>query len=156
MSKSIRFSYGITMTESKQLAVFPVARVIIRTKQNEELALIMLIDSGATVSALPKSIATLLGINLKKGKPLRIFGVGGKSIRAWQHSIPIRIGIHGIELPVAFLNSSNSPRVLGREGIFDNFTIVFEESRRQSALLETNSSEAKSLQSAISQIPLSE
>ena len=144
------------MVELGKLAVFPAAIVVVRTPENEELPLIMLIDSGATVSAMPKSIASLLGIKLKTGKPIHIFGIGGKSIPAWRHEILATIGNTTVKLPVAFMNSNNSPRVLGREGIFDQHIVIFEEAKRQSALLGNKTEEADSVQNIISRVPLSE
>lgn len=140
------------MEASGQLAVFPAARVVLQTVQKEELPLMMLIDSGATISALPKSIASLLGIDLRKGKPLRIFGIDGKSMGAWRHEISVKMGPHSFRLPVAFLNSENAPRVLGREGIFDTYTVIFEETIHQSALLGSNTPQARDVRKTISTV----
>ncbi|OGZ43944.1 MAG: hypothetical protein A3J55_00735 [Candidatus Ryanbacteria bacterium RIFCSPHIGHO2_02_FULL_45_17b] len=137
------------MEVSGQIAIFPAARVVLHTAQKEELPVMMLIDSGATISALPKNIAPLLGIDLTKGKLLRIFGIDGKSIRAWRHEIPVKMGSYAFRLPVAFLNSENAPRVLGREGIFDTHTVIFEEAMRQSALLGSNTPHARDVQKTI-------
>lgn len=115
----------------------------------------MLIDSGATVSAMPKSIASLLGIKLKAGEPIHIFGIGGRSIRAWRHEILVTLGNEVIKLPVAFMNSNNSPRVLGREGIFDQYTVIFEETKQQSAFLGDKTEEADHVQKVVSRVPLS-
>ncbi len=156
MRESHRFPYGITMEESGNLAVFPAATIHVKSKEGEELSLIMLVDSGASVSAVPSSLAPLLGINLKKGKPLIIYGISGKKIRAWQHEVLVRLGTSEIKLPLAFLTNNNAPRVLGRDGIFNYFTIVFEESRTCSSFIDNETNIAQMIQKTTSKIPLSE
>lgn len=153
MYKSICFPYGITMQESGNLAIFPAATVILQMKNGDELPLVMLIDSGATVSAMPKNVAALLGIDYKDGEHLNIYGIGGKHIRAWQHNVSVRIGANTIQLPIAFMDNNNAPRVLGRKGIFDAYTVVFEEKNRRSAFVNTVTTEAQAIEKTLSKIP---
>ncbi len=53
------------------------------------------------------------------------------------YGITLRVKIAGnnLVLPVVFLESETAPRVLGREGLFNAFTIVFDEHRQRSGLL---------------------
>lgn len=140
------------MEEAGNLSVFPAATIQCFSKEGEELSLVVLIDSGATVSGMPKHVASLLGVNLKKGKPIRVFGVHGTSVRAWRHNIPVRIGNNVLGLPVAFLDDEHAPRVLGREGIFDQFTVTFMEAKRCSAFFANDTNEAQAINDMISKL----
>ena len=140
------------MEESGNLSIFPAATIRVSSKDGEELSLVMLIDSGATISGMPKHIAPLLGINLKKGKPLRVFGVQGTYVRAWRHDISVQIGKNILKLPMAFLDDEHAPRVLGREGIFDHFTVAFTETERCSALFANETNEAQAINAMVSKL----
>ena len=140
------------MEESGNLSIFPAVTIQISSKDGEELSLVALIDSGATISGMPKHIASFLGINLKKGKPLRVFGVHGKYIRAWRHDVSAQIGKNIFKLPVAFLDDEHAPRVLGREGIFDRFTVTFAETKQCSAFFANETQEAQMITDMVSKL----
>lgn len=140
------------MEESGDLSIFPAATIQFSSKDGDRLSLVALIDSGATISGMPKHIASLLGINLKKGKPLRVFGVHGTYVRAWRHDISVQVGKNILKLPVAFLDNEHAPRVLGREGIFDHFTVAFAEKERFSALFANETNEAQAINVMVSKL----
>jgi hypothetical protein len=81
------FPYGITFTGEGSLKTFPAAKVDFLNNQGEWFTLFLLIDSGASVSVLPKADALLFGIELKAGKPAAVAGVGADQIRGWQHTL---------------------------------------------------------------------
>ena len=144
------------MEESGALSVFPAVTIILRTKKGEELSVVALIDSGATISAMPKNIAPLLGIDYKKGKLLQIFGVGNKRVTAWQHDVSIEFGGNIMSLPVAFLDDNTIPRILGRAGLFENFSIVFSEYKQQSALVGITTKETNAISTILDTIDVYE
>lgn len=154
MFKSCKFPYGIKMEESGALSVFPAATIILRTIEGEELQVVALIDSGATVSAIPKNVAPLLGIDYKKGKQLRIYGIGNKRVTAWQHDVSIKLGGNIITLPVAFLDDTSLPRILGRAGLFEKFSIIFKEDKQQSAFISNTAKEIDSINTILEKIDL--
>lgn len=129
------FPYGITLKEGGKIALFPAAEVALRAKEGEYLSLFLVIDSGATISALPKSDASMLGIVAENGMPIVVGGIEGKPIPGWRHTLSIKLGDEEIKIPFMFLDTDDAPRVLGREGIFDRFSIVFEESKRRTGFL---------------------
>lgn len=135
------FPYGITLQEGGKIALFPVAEVSLRTKAGEYLSLFLVVDSGATVSALPKSDAPLLGIVVEDGLPIVVGGIEGNPIKGWRHMLPVKLGGEEINLPFVILDTNEAPRVLGREGIFDRYTIVFEESKRRTGFLAEGAQE---------------
>jgi hypothetical protein len=143
MPKSCLFPYGIALHEAGSIGVFPAANVLVQSTAGEWILLFLLIDSGATVSALPKSDAVRLGIEAQKGRPMTVRGVGRKPLRGWRHELTVRLGQNELRVPLAFLDDPQAPRVLGRAGAFDRFTVVFEENRHRTGLLGEHTPEAE-------------
>lgn len=152
MSKSFVFPYGITLREGVGLDVFPAAEIFFPYKGEDELSLFLIIDSGAYISALPKSDAGPLGIILEKGDLIIISGIGGKILNGWRHEIKVRIGSEKIFLPIAFLDDDLAPRVLGRLGLFEKFSIVFEESKKRTGFLHNMGKEAKNISKILDKV----
>ncbi|MBU3925852.1 retroviral-like aspartic protease family protein [Patescibacteria group bacterium] len=152
MFNSFIFPHGITLKEDGVIDTIPVAEVAFRDKKGEWLSLFLIIDSGATISALPKSDAVVLGIDVKNGKHIVISGIGNEKLSAWQHNIPVRLKNAIIQLPVVFLDKEVAPRILGRGGIFERFTLVFEESQKRTAFIGESGKEAKLIQKILNKI----
>ena len=139
------FPYGITLSQEGKVSIFPAAEIFIQSNTGESISLVFIIDSGATISALPKSDADFFGIEYKKGSLTHVGGLSGKPMRGWVQDISVKLGEISVRMPIVFLDSPSAPRILGRAGIFDRFTIIFEESKRRSGLLFGNSSAAKQI-----------
>lgn len=86
-----------------------------------------LIDSGADFCVFNGDIASLLAIDLKKGKPLDIIGVVGGSTLAWIHQINLELeGYPSINIKAAFTETGIPDlSLVGQIGFFDNFQIRF-------------------------------
>ena len=143
MSNPIVFPYGITLKKDGEISAVPVAEVAFLNKEEEWLSLFLIIDSGATISALPKSDSVVFGIEAEKGKLVIISGIGGERLRGWQHQIKGRLGGKLIHFPVVFLDKDAAPRVLGRTGIFGKFILVFDEKFKGSGFFDNNNHQAK-------------
>lgn len=146
------FPYGITLNEDGQVSVFPAAEVLFSTKEGERIALFLLVDSGATISALPRSDAEVLGIEADRGEPLTVAGIGGEMIQGWKHKVDVVLGDQKHRLPIIFLDQQNAPRILGREGIFDQFTLVFQENKNRTGFLENNAREADAVSEILNKL----
>lgn len=153
-AKGVVFPYGIRLREAGAVDIFPAAEVFFRTQEGEWLALFLIIDSGATISALPRSDAFALGLHYKDGVPIDISGVSGEVITTWQHEVIGRIGGYTLKIPVVFLDDDSAPRVLGRARIFEHFTVVFEEVRRRSAFIGTPSTVARRMTKILDDLSL--
>jgi hypothetical protein len=129
------FPYGITLREDGIIDVFPAVEVRFPLRGEECLSLFFLIDSGAHVSAMPASDAAMFGINPTEGDALFISGISGMPVRGWRHTLPILLMNTSVRIPMVFLDIDDAPRVLGRNGIFDRYTIIFEERKRRTGLL---------------------
>lgn len=90
----------------------------------------MYVDSGAFTSVLTRADAVDLGLNLEKGKHIDLQGVGG-SVSAYLHPVEIKIANKVLKIEVAFSVSYETPRLLGRKGIFDKFEICFNDTHKQ-------------------------
>ncbi len=58
-------------------------------------------------------------------------------ISLW-NSIKIKSGTITICIPIIFVEGAAVPRILGREGVFTQFCIFFDESRKRTALLDAH------------------
>lgn len=143
MSKSCLFPYGISLHDSGRIRVSPIAHVGIENRHKEWNTFILLIDSGATISALPISDAALLGIDAKQGEYITIMGIGGVPLYGWLHKVQIILGENKLVIPMAFLDEQEAPRVLGRAGIFEKFLVIFEESKHRTGLIGKQETKAK-------------
>jgi len=152
MSDGTVFPYGITFREDGVVDIFPAAQVFFHYKNGGEVQFFLLIDSGAHISVLPRADAEPLGIKIEDGKHTLIVGISGTFVRGWRHDISVRLGENRIKLPFVFIDDDNAPRVLGRAGIFDKFSIVFEESKRRTAFLQNNSKEVGAVSKILSRI----
>ena len=98
-------------------------------------------DTGAMISLLPRSAAAVLGINLVKGYPITLMGVGGALIRAYVHPVTIKFQRQQLEIYVAFA-TVEVPPLLGRFTVFNQIgeielnnesgVLVFEKIRMES------------------------
>lgn len=90
-----------------------------------------LIDSGAVVSALPKTLAEDLGVDLTELPRITIEGFAGQKTFAYRGEFVIKIGKEEVVIPVVFSESPQANNILGRIGFFDQFNITFDaESQR--------------------------
>jgi hypothetical protein len=95
------------------------------------------IDSGATISVLPASDAKALGIPLRRGKKIAVGGITGEPIMGYQHTIAVMFESEKLKIPVVFIEHESVPRILGRDGIFTSFMIVFDEAHRRVAFVDS-------------------
>ena len=146
MSRPTVFPYGITLQEGGIVETFPIVEVGFLSPKGERTSLFLLLDSGAMFSALPKSDAAYFGVKLTRGSHMYVSGISGKPVKGWRHELSVHLAGEGFVIPVVFLNENTAPRVLGRAGVFDAFTIIFEERRNRSVFLRNDSEETHALQ----------
>lgn len=92
MRKSCLFPYGITLQDSGEITMFPAVDVLFYTTTNKWAPAFLLIDSGATISALPRSDASVLGVVAEQGTQMTVKGIGGVPVHGWRHEIRIKLG----------------------------------------------------------------
>jgi hypothetical protein len=94
----------------------------------------VLIDSGADISAIPKHIAELLGLDIS-GEKEEAFGIGG-SAPAVESRMHIEFGkhheIYSFDIPVkVILADYDFPPLIGRNTFFDKFIISFKQNEEK-------------------------
>jgi len=146
------FPYGISLDRDGVVSVFPAIEVLFFISGGEHAAFMLLIDSGARVSALPKFDAETLGIEAEKGVPTMVTGIGSEVIQGWRHEVPIILQEDQFTIPVLFLDNEFAPRILGREGVFDRFTALFQEEKRRSALVANNTKQSQAIEKVLDEL----
>lgn len=89
-----------------------------------------LLDSGAVVSTLPLQAAKDTGVDLSKAKRITLQGFSGVPAFAYLDKIIIKIADIDFEFPATFTESTSTTYILGRKGLFDDFTINFDHEER--------------------------
>lgn len=89
-----------------------------------------LLDSGAVVSTMPLQAAHDTGVDLAKAKRITLQGFSGVPAFAYLDKVTIKIGDEEYELPATFTESSATTYILGRKGLFDDFSINFDHEQR--------------------------
>lgn len=89
-----------------------------------------LLDSGAVVSTLPLQAAHDTGVDLSRAKRITLQGFSGVPAFAYLDKITIKIGGQDFDFPATFTESNSTTYILGRKGLFDEFTINFDHNDR--------------------------
>jgi hypothetical protein len=82
------------------------------------------------VTTLPLQAAQDTGVDLSRAKRITLQGFSGVPAFAYLDKITIKIGASDIELPATFTESNATTYILGRKGLFDDFTINFNHEER--------------------------
>lgn len=105
----------------------PMAKIDFWSKLSKNwVEIIMLVDSGADYTLLPKFYAEDLGINLEKDCQIHsTFGIGGSECVYILRKIKVKLLNWKFAIPIGFLERDNIPPLLGRQNFLENFKIVF-------------------------------
>lgn len=100
----------------------------------EKFETVALLDSGADISAMPKDVAELLGLDLG-GKRTPAYGIGGK-VDSVETSVRITVEKghehYAFQMPIkVILGDYDFPILLGRAGFFDKFIISFNQAKEK-------------------------
>ena len=105
----------------------PVASVSFWSKNAYTWSEILLVvDSGADYTILPRYWAGNLGIDLEKEAVLyKTSGVGGEAKTYFIKSWKIKLGEREMSIPLGFLDQDNVPPLLGRQDFLETIKVVF-------------------------------
>jgi len=91
-----------------------------------------LIDSGADVSLITRSLGEILGFKLLEKEEIKeLSGVGPSTIPYVLRTIKMKIGEKEFDARIAWSLIEDIPLVLGRLDVFDKFNILFKERERK-------------------------
>jgi hypothetical protein len=129
---TIQFKYKTVKRPNGTSVKTPSIPILLNGKEKFET--IALIDSGADISAIPKAIAEILGLDLS-GKITPAYGIGGKvdSVES-RMNIVIEKGHEKYNIQIivkVILGDYEFPVLLGREGFFDEFVVSFDQSKEK-------------------------
>jgi len=135
--KKYVFPYGFRLSlENRKIIDFPAVKVgLSQRNSKKEFSFLVLVDSGAEVSLFTRGDAQLLGLNLEKGKRIKIGGISGRPLFAFSHQVNLRIGEEIFKTEVAFSEKNDTPRILGRNPIFSFFFIIFDNKKKNTIFI---------------------
>jgi len=121
--------YKNTLYESFGFVQEPKVTMPLKTTQGY-VDTTFLLDSGAVVSTLPLQAAHDTGVDLARAKRITLQGFSGVPAFAYLDKITVKIGNGEFEFPATFTESSATTYILGRKGLFDEFSINFDHIER--------------------------
>ena len=130
--------YGIRFREDGRLETQPIAEITLFGRNKKTIRGVYLIDSGATTSIAPAHDSVLLDIPLTQGHKMVVRGIGQTKFFGYRHIVRCTLQNAAFKIPIIFIEDPAAPRILGREGFFERFGILFDESRHRTALIETS------------------
>lgn len=93
-----------------------------------------LVDSGATTSIFRPEVAEDLGIKIEDGEEINLAGVGGR-IKGYIHNLTVEVAEKRFRCPIIFSHEYTvSLNLLGREGFFKKFVVIFDEKKKEMRL----------------------
>ena len=105
----------------------PIAKVNFWSmKINNWVEVIMIVDTGADYTLLPRFYSIELGIDInKKCTVHKTGGIGGKEKVYLYRKAKIKLGKWDRIIPIGFLNRDNIPPLLGRQDFLETFKVTF-------------------------------
>ena len=122
----IVFRYKSEIGPKGRVVKRPVADVHLKTSKGNWIEFHPYIDSGADVTLIPLSLGKLIGFILDEEKIEQIGGIRG-SIPVLYQEGQIRLGSEILNTKIAWALTDEVPPLLGREGVFDEFKIIFKQ-----------------------------
>lgn len=112
----------------------PLLPILVRG-QGGFLPRYFLVDSGADLSMAPQELCRQLGVRWQSGVPITLRGISPRKtcmVQGRIHEVEILVPDAGVTLRLAMVFArGNAPFILGREGFFDVFDVVFEKRNRR-------------------------
>lgn len=126
----IIFRYKEESLGNRGTILRPVADVSLKTKNGSWIEFHPYIDSGADVIMIPLSLGKLLGFEVNdESKIEQIGGIRG-SVPVIYTKAALKIGDQEILSQVGWALIEDVPPLLGREGVFDAFRVIFDQKQR--------------------------
>lgn len=134
---TLTFRYKDVSRSNNTHSLSPSIPISISGGSGGKYNFIVLLYSGADISAIPKHMAELLNLDLN-GKKEDAFGIGGK-VPAISTRINIEISKghekYSFDIPVkVILDDYDFPPLIGRKIFFDKFDITFKQSEKKVTL----------------------
>lgn len=125
--EEIVFNYK-PMPNSSSKNLYPLAEVDLEY-QGKKRTIWPIIDSGASLSIFPKALGEDLGIEFE-GEPESVEGVLGTFL-GYSHYLNVIIENYKIPIRALFFIKGDPYPLLGREGVFNRFDVLYQERLRK-------------------------
>ncbi len=117
----IKFKYAAR--RDREFPLIPITLI----KENVEIDTDALIDSGANISVFREEIAECLEIVIEDGEEILVQGLGGRIV-GYIHELKVRVDDEEFPCKVVFSKELTvGLNILGREGFFEYFQVIFNE-----------------------------
>lgn len=136
---SLVFPFVYADVEALGILFYPFVRASLKTIFGWQ-EFDFLVDTGADVTTLPKSLLPILGIKTRNLKKTKTQGVGGIWVKTFELKLPIKIGPDEFHIHASITNTQDegSPFLLGRKDIFDDRFSLELDSKKKVTILKTN------------------
>lgn len=118
------FPWVVEQTRHFDDQPFPIVPVQVRSLANQWRVLPMLLDTGAVISVLPRSVGEALGVTVEAGNRISLVGVGERYNEMYVHEFSTRFqGLSTTRMRIAISPHENVPKLLGRLDVMDRYRI---------------------------------
>jgi len=123
----LKFSFKKEQSSILGTIYRPISRVLFwSTDKNGWVAVLMIVDTGADYTLLPRFMAKELGIDLEKDcKIFNTYGVGGGERVYFLPKIKVKLGNWERSIPIGFLERNEIPPLMGRHLFLETFETLF-------------------------------
>ena len=121
------FSFQSEHTYAGDKVVIPVSLI---RPAGVELAIEMIVDSGAEVSLLSRNLIRPLRLNVEDGRPIELMVANGDVARAYIHPVEISISGRRLTVEAAVCPDWDTRNFLGMRGFFDQMAVAFDHANR--------------------------
>lgn len=110
---------------------YPLLQVFLRHEVSMRPVL-ALVDSGSSDCIFSASFGEVLGLDVRAGKPYGFHGFDLNEVTGFVHKVRLQVTgfSHWIEVDAVFIESEVMP-ILGQQGFFESYQVIFERFRRQ-------------------------
>jgi predicted aspartyl protease len=109
----------------------PVVLIAFQTKYGDWVNIECEVDSGASISLAPRSLAELLGLNLTAGDRVELATATMGTIPAYIHKVKANLNGKLFDLLIAIADTENARYLFGRLNPFDYWNIAFDNDAMQ-------------------------
>lgn len=89
------------------------------------------IDTGASFCLFPANVAEVLGLRIEMGEQRQMILGDGNALTVYIHNLAVSLAGKEFIAPIGFSKGLGiNFAIIGRKGIFNNFTICFHESEK--------------------------
>ncbi|MDI6860265.1 MAG: hypothetical protein QMC85_07205 [Methanocellales archaeon] len=124
----MKFPYQKEVSELFGEIFRPIVEFEIETKIGW-ISVLGYIDSGADVTLLPRSFISPLGIKVEE-EIKEVRGIGEGKVPIIIKQVKMKLGNKNFDAKVAIALIEDIPYILGREDVFDQFKICFDQRKK--------------------------